>query len=64
MGAQIYRRSRGGRGGGLDMRRFIKAMIPMAVTAAVTHFLLFLILGDILFTVAYTPWESKSNHFN
>ena len=34
------------------MRRFIKAMIPMAVTAAVTHFLLFLILGDILFTVA------------
>lgn len=34
------------------MRRFVKAIIPMAVTAAVTHFLMFLILGDILFTVA------------
>ena len=34
------------------MKRFIHSIIPMAVTAAVTHFLLFLILGDILFTVA------------
>ncbi len=34
------------------MRRFVKAIIPMAVTAAVTHFLMFLILGDILYTVA------------
>ena len=34
------------------MRRFVKAIIPMAVTGAVTHFLVFLILGDILFTVA------------
>ena len=34
------------------MRRFVQAIWPMALTAAVTHFLLFLILGDILFTVA------------
>lgn len=34
------------------MRRFVKSIIPMAITAAVTHFLMFLILGDILFTVA------------
>ena len=34
------------------MRRFVKAIIPMAVTAAVTHFLMYLILGDILYTVA------------
>ncbi len=34
------------------MRRFVKAIIPMAVTAAVTHFVMFLVLGDILFTVA------------
>lgn len=34
------------------MKRFVKAIIPMAITAAVTHFLMFLILGDILFTVA------------
>ena len=34
------------------MRRFVRSIIPMAITAAVTHFLMFLILGDILFTVA------------
>ena len=34
------------------MKAFVKAIIPMAVTAAVTHFLLFLILGDILLTLA------------
>ena len=34
------------------MRRFLNALWPMALTALVTHFLLFLILGDILFTVA------------
>ena len=34
------------------MKRFLQAIWPMALTAAVTHFLLFLILGDILFTVA------------
>lgn len=34
------------------MRRFVKAIIPMAVTAAVTHFVMFLVLGDILYTVA------------
>ena len=34
------------------MRRFVNALWPMALTAAVTHFLLFLILGDILLTVA------------
>ena len=35
------------------MRRFIKAMIPMAVTAATTHILLFMVLGDILLTVSF-----------
>ena len=34
------------------MKRFVNALWPMALTAAVTHFLLFLILGDILLTVA------------
>ncbi len=34
------------------MKQFVKAIIPMAVTAAVTQFVMFLILGDILFTVA------------
>ena len=34
------------------MRRFLNALWPMALTALMTHFLLFLILGDILFTVA------------
>ena len=34
------------------MKRFVKAIIPMAVTAVVTQFVTSLILGDILFTVA------------
>lgn len=36
-----------------DMRRFVKAVIPMAVTAVVTHIVLFMVLGDILLTVAF-----------
>ena len=35
------------------MKRFFKALVPMAFTAFMTHLVLFLILGDILLTVAF-----------
>ena len=35
------------------MKRFLKAILPMAVTAVVTHVLMAMILGDILLTVSF-----------
>ena len=47
------------------MKRFVKALIPMAVAAAVMYFLLGLILSDILYTVAcaLVGQEWASLHF-
>ena len=36
------------------MKRFVKAVVPMAVTAVVTHVVMFMVLGDILLTVAFS----------
>lgn len=36
-----------------DMKRFLKAILPLAVTAVVTHVLMAMILGDILLTVSF-----------
>jgi hypothetical protein len=41
------------------MRWFVKTIIPMAVTAAVTHVLMFMVLGDILLTVSFAMVGEK-----